>query len=740
MIISYLLLELLLGAVLLGFIAAYKKRLIDRIVLLATVPLAFIAAIIVTKFAFTIPALSEIIATALDSIGMNEELKALVGMFCPIAFPIIATVVFWLLLVLFRILAGIVLSIVHSASGCKAREREAKAAYKEAKREGRDANEEDAENSIFKRYKKPLWHKLTTGAVGAVSGFLIIMLSMLPVVYISDIAEPAVEKALAAESDGTYASELAKTVDENFLIISEKTVFGKIQKYTGMRAVTSAAVTSLTDAEVELENGKTAELNLAEVLATLADNGVSAMVTYERICASGATLKSMAPISNILLLLSENDSVVNFGFVVFDSAKEYIMDGEGSQKFEYDVDSAESLRKDLAAAAGLVDIVSTDLGDLSFDSSTLLNDILAYLEDEESANKLVNTIGEASAFKTNFPKLMEYALGMIADQLDLPEDKADDYEMFIADMTEALNNKTFGTYDEEKVEYFITYSSEHGLNVETYTVANRDEPTELDVAYLNYVEFIGRKNDIEAAFTDKLLDGAKKLSYYIATDGRIYIYSKDAKTWQSYTDGDLKASSLAATLLANEVNKLMIEDAQIVIDFAGTKELARDAKSLIGNANSDIQSSTALLLDAILDADDYSPDGAVYRESIVNALNRDATIDKKHNDSFAASLTVMAKLYVSLTEESSEASIDTIMDNFHLVGRLLDSLKAMESTSAVPEIMLDAIMQNKNYGKFFSADAVQKTLENIKDGKSTYEELFTTVQGVYGLASGIIPT
>ncbi len=741
MIISFLLLELLLGAMLLGFIGAYKKRLFDRIILIATVPLAFIAAILVTKSAMSNAEitilLEERVITLIDGSPSAEFLQSICG---ALVGPVFAMLFFWIFLFLLRIITGIVLWIIHLCSGCRAREKEAKRAYKEAKREGRDAKDEDSEKSIFKRYKKPLWHKLTTGAVGAVSGFLIVMLSMLPVVYISNIAEPAVEKALAAENEGTYANEIAKTVDENFMVLSEKSAFGKIQKFTGMRAITNAAVNSLTKVDIKCEDGTAVEFNLSDVLSSLLESGVDAAVTYERVCASGATMSSLAPMSDIILSIAENDNIVNFCFIAYDNAKVFIFGEDSTKELPYDIESAEALRQDLTAAAGLVEIAASDLGDISFESEDFLNDILAYLEDEESAKKLVNTIGATSVYKTNFPKLMEYALGMIADQLDLPENKADDYAMFIADMTEALNNKAFGTYDESQVEYFIKYAAENGLNVSTYTVANKDEPTALDVAYLNYIEFIDRKNGIEAVFTGKLLDSAKKLSYYVTASGEIYVYSNTSSGWEIYSGGELNKSSYAALLLANEVNKLLIENPTEVIESGDVKDIAELAKNHIGSVELDTENNTVLMLDAVLNISNYSPDGAMYRESIVAAINHNAVIDKAHNDAFGTSLTIMAKLYGSLTEESSEASIDTIMDNFHLVGRVLDCLKAMETTSAVPDKMLDAIMQNKNYGQYFSSDAVQKVLENIKSGKSTYEELFTTVQGVWGLASGIIPS
>ena len=80
-----------------------------------------------------------------------------------------------------------------------------------------------------------------------------------------------------------------------------------------------------------------------------------------------------------------------------------------------------------------------------------------------------------------------------------------------------------------------------------------------------------------------------------------------------------------------------------------------------------------------------------------------------------------------------------VMDNFHLAGRLVDNLQSFEMTKELPEHLLLAITQSREYGKYFVADSMAELSQNVKDGKATYEQLFTSVQALYGMINQFIP-
>lgn len=715
---EYILLEILLGAMLLGFIGAYRKRLFDRVALFLTIPVAFAGAIYVARNIIndsTVDKISDLIG--LNGIeGVSDTFgNTVLTVAEAAAAPIIATLVFWILLLLLRIVAGIVLSIIHLITGAHRRD-------KEARRNKR---------------KRPLWSRLGAGIVGALSGFVIVMLSMIPLMYINNMIEPAVEIALEDENDGTYANELAGALKENAMPLAEGTVFSKIQTITGMRKLTNSALDTLTDVEIKSDDGKSIRFNFTDFVALFAKEGVDASIVYENSCKSTGTAKDLSPVSSMLLRLAESDEFMNAAAALYSDIKLAFPD----MSIPYDIDSADTLRSDITAAAELVKIISSDLASVSMDTEDLLPAILEYLESEESSKKVVNAVATSNLYKTKFPVLMEYALKLLCEQIDISENKSADYEKFIASLTDALNDKSIGAYDKDGAEFFIKYCAENGIKPSDYAIADESNKTETDKAYIAYVDFITRKNKVEAVFVNYRIDDGKKATYFVSSTAQVYVFDKSAGIW-SLHDGktELRDSSYAAQLLSDEINAMMSSDPELAVTGDIIKGIIPALSDFITKTDISVAEGTSKILSAVYSEDGYEPTDSVFKEDIINSLNKDFEHDKKHNDSFATALSIMAQVYGDLTAESDEASTDTVIDSFDDIGRLLDCMKSMESTKDVPDKMLLAITRNESFSDVFSTNAANEALENLRTGASTYEEFFTTIQGIYGIINEIIPS
>ncbi len=718
--IEYILLEILLGAMLLGFIGAYKKRLFDRIVLFLTVPVAFAGAVFLAKSIVTDSSISKSSdLIGLDSIeGMSDTLKTLIlTVGEAAAAPIVATVAFWILLPVLRIVIGIVLSVIHLITGAHRREKEAK------------------RNKV----KKPLWNRLGTGLVGALSGFVIVMLSMLPLVYINNMIEPAVDTALAEENDGSYVSEVAHVLkNENLMPLAQGTLLSKIRTVTGMSKVTDSALDILTDVDVTLEDGKTLRFNLTDLVAFFAKEGVGASVVYESSCKPTGTMKDLSAASPLLMRLAENDEFISIVTAVYGDIKLALPD----LNIPYDISDGDALRSDITAAADLVKLISTDLASVSIDSEDLISALLEYIEDTESSKKLVNTVAASNIYKTNFPTLTEYALKMLCDGIDISKNKSDDYERFIASLAEVLNDRSIEIYDRDAVEVFIEYCALSGIKPSDYAIADINNKTNIDLAYISYVEFITRKNNIEEVFTDYRIDSDSKAQYFVSSDTTVYVFDEESGKWTVHNGlTELCDGSYAAQLLSHEVNRIISSypDTEITDEILRAA-VASALASASTNTNLTVTAGTLKILSAVYSEDYYTPDGTVYREDILNALDKSIEHDKAHNDSFGTALSVMARLYGDLSAGSDDTSSDAIVDSFDDIGRLLDCMKSMKSTKDIPDMLLLAIMQNKSFGDIFETNAAKEALNNLRSGESTYEEFFTTIQGIYGIINEIVPS
>lgn len=750
MLIQYVLLELLIGAVILGFIGAFRKRFIDRIILFISVPVSYLTAILLAKSELSttlsdlaleyIPIPDTVPETAIDGI---ETLAV-----C-FARPILVTVVFWVLLFLFRIIIGFVMLIVHTATGRRRQEKEEKRALKEWKRQRRGQKDKKAAGEKPK-VGKPVWQGMLVGLIGAASGFVIFMLSLLPLGLLNNIAAPALEAALEEDMEGTYANEVAATANENFIPFREDGIFSKIRTYSGMAFITDATIASLTDAKITVSDDKEVEFNCIELLNTVTAAGVKATKIYETTLDGEFTFSDFKGAGDVVLVIAESEPILEIGAQMLTLIEEmpYSEDAPIPERLmaivvnEYRTLDASALKRDLVAVATLVDLISEDFGDVSYDDENLVPELLEYLKDEKSTEKLVSTLAKTTVYGTAVPMLMETGIDLICEFMGLSEDRADDYRRMLDDVCADVNDNSNGEYDETLIETFIEHCVTTGSKVSDYGIANVNEMTELDHAYRSYIRFFGKMSRLEKTFENYHLDNEAGLCCFLSRDGvTVYYYVEVVDMWIKYDpesteplipeleDIDIEPSdaALAATLLINATNSLTnVPDAALT-----SGEIADIARLLVLSIGDNEQfSGAAKILTTLYDESAFTPT-SVYRCDIMAALNKDAIFTKEHDEQLASTITLLANLYSKFTEDGSEPSLEVVMENFTDVGVLLDSFANLSSTKNIPYQMLMVIKLNKDYRYLFAVPEVNEMFTALGKGEASYEDLFKKVKEVY---------
>lgn len=741
--LELILIELLIGAMLLGFLGSYKKRILDRAVLLATVPLAFLISVLACKRVGG--AIGALISERVLSSDMPEAISSAIGaLIVSLSGPFASFVLFIVLLVAFRIVAGIALSIIHTVLGTKRRERR-------AKKKGK---------------KKSLLNKLATGAIGVVSGFLVCMLSFLPFAYINDLTEPIIATAASDELEGTYVNEVAVQLDALGMPFSDGSALSGIATATGIRGIYNVTIRGLTDTSVTLSDGKMLEFNSLDFINSISSEGVRFLALYEESCDSEATFKDFKPAGNVLRALSDSDLLMTLTADVLTKLEAQPLPEDadfGAEMMyfvstEYTSGDAEVVKNEISALAALIDLFSDDLADVSIEENELMTSLLAYMEDEVSSRKMVDSIASSTLYNKGFPLFMEFGLELICDQMNLSENKEDDYRRYLADMQAAFNDKSIAVYDRDLVETFIKYCALTGTSPCEYSVSDPDNKTEIDRGYESYVSFFASMKHIETVFTDYSVSETEYLwSTYICADGgRYYYFGEDFAGTAIYdkwvpdignlndiiagmAGGDAALDellggaeivadpvSVVASRLAHELNSFNAANPDAVITEQDIRQMAQSVISELGS-ESDLASAVRVL-ESLVSIDGYTAAPA-YHEDIINALNRDAALE---NDKVAANISGIAALFNDFTRESDEASFDTVMSHFADVGAMIDRLGEMETTADIPEKMLDVMLRDKNYGKYFRLDPIKHKIDDARAGAITYEQLFTEVAAAYG--------
>ncbi len=730
--IGLIFLEISIAALLFGGIAAYKRSMGERLLMLATVPVAYLLAFLIVKLGAFDGIGKKVGTLVTEAIAFEESAAALALIASILNFIIrlfVTVIVFWLILFVLRLVAKIIL-------------RTTKASEKSA---------------FFAPNEKFLSGKgIATCAIGALCGFMVCTLSLLPLAAIENLVEPAVKRAQDTAHEGTLVQEYA-TVADDYVI---DTAIDTVQKYTGMQAILRATARSLGEATMVTARGELIVYNVNDMLQTLLCDGIDGEAAYEYIChPSQHTLKEVAMLSGVIDDLADSpallavagewmaNNLVNEGTPPIPGEEITVTDQLLDRVIAtYAGGDVATMANDLHAIAALLNTLTTDLGDVSLKTEALTEELLAYLADEDSAYRLVNSMADMGLYSETISLLTEFVLDILCDQLDVPADAAAYGESFRAALLGALNERGQGTYDIDQAEKFIAYMLKHGMTESDYSMEDPTDPTELDTAYISYTRYLVRLEQIAAVFSDFALAGKDTAVFYVMqgdNDYRGQLLCKKDGVWSVCTNEDeINHASFVAAYLLHCSNDHFIENANYGIK---DEEITAYAEALLANLatknyglSATLLADTKALANILQDPTAFAPADKIYRTEIKAAVRTDVVMDDSDDRAFAKMLSTAAGFAAQLTD----GSVDTtalILSNFGTVGRLLDAMHAFQMTAEVPHLILMATTQSAAFGDYLAADSIRTLIDAVKDGTSTYEALFTSVQSFYNMINQLFP-
>ena len=730
--IGLIFLELSVAALLIGGIAAHKRSMGDRLVRLATVPLAYLIAFLIVKLG-AFDGIGRLLSSLLMDADTAKESAATLALIASVVNFVVRlfvmVIVFWLLLIVLRIVAKIVL-------------RKTKAAEKSAF---------FAPNTTFRSGKG-----VATCAIGALCGFMVCTLSLLPLAAIENLVEPAVKKAQDGAHEGTLAQEYATVADEYVI----DTAIDKMQKYTGTQAILRATARSLGDATMVTAHGGVIEYNVSDMLQTILCDGVDGEAAYEYIChPSQHTLKEVAMLSGVIDDLADCPALLAVASEWMESnlkadtappaeSEEVALTDRLLDRViaTYANGDVAAMANDLHAVAALLSTLTTDLGDVSLKTDALTEALLAYLANEDSAYKLVDSMANMGLYSQTISLLTEFVLDILCDQLDVPADAAAYNESFRHELLRALNERGQGTYDIEQAEKFIVYMLKHSMTEADYTLENPNKYTELDTAYIGYTRYIVRLEHIAEVFTDFSLAKKDTVVFYVMqgdNDYRGQLLMKKNGVWSVCTDEDeINHASFLASYLLNGSNDHFKKDLEYTLCdeeiTAYAEELLIALKTKNYGLSATLLADTQTLANALKDPAAFAPADKIYRADIKGALRTEVVLDESDERAFAKMLSTAAGFATQLSDDMADTT-GMILSNFGTVGRLLDAMHVFKMTSEVPDLVLLATTQNATFGDYLATDSMHTLIDAVRDGTATYESLFASVQSFYNMINQLFP-
>lgn len=774
MTIQLIFFEIAIGIAILGGVAAYKRSIGEKLCALGSVILSYALAFLITKLGAFDGIAKAVVGLLLSSEGVGELISssALAGssveaIIASIVRPILMTLVFLLLLIIFKIVISVLLRVLALDEKCSLFRSEIKKKEKKNKNvepaeevavsaEKVDAPAESIDDEQSKGNSSVIWKRVLACAIGALTFYSTAMLSYLPLATVEGLVKPAVEMVQTEEYNGTYVQDMAKIANEHFLPSASNTLFGGLQKYTGFAAILDATTGSLSELSVVNNKGEKTQVNFKALIQGLVCDAADVAAVYEYTCRpDDYTLVDALPVADVIESLADKGVLLEAALEVLEGVEKQAEKKEESS--EKNGISSELLGFVKESYLGKdVSVVQDDLKVLSSLAKTLINDnkdaglrdskyipaLLEYLASTENAEKTVAKMSELHVYEGAFDLLADFGLNALCDTLKISENEEKYYRDYLLSAYEAVNERADGEFYSEHVEAFIRYAAENGITVSEYKIADAENLTETDFAYTNYKHFISQMQRFESLFVTYLIDDKNAASVYTAEDGTLFVYNSKADTWTlCESEQGLRAGSLAAQLMADRVREIFDEDIEHTVSEEEIKVLAAEIIAQLKgeiNASEARKKSAAALLGTLMSSERFDPNGAVYRTEILAALEKGKGFDETQNKEFASILTTVASFAKSVYGET-DVGMELYMQNFASIGRVLDNLQKMEKTAEIPEMMLLAITQHKEFGKYFISDSIIQLSQSVKNGEATYEALFEQVRAFYNIVNQIIP-
>lgn len=591
---------------------------------------------------------------------------------------------------------------------------------------------------------KTLFKKPENGKTGAVSAVLagvttwfFCIFSLLPLFAISSLVTPALNEASKEEYSDTYAYEIAQVVNEKYSFLTDASFVNKAATVTGARGLINLSLNAFGDVEIE-ENGVITECNVYDLLKDVTALGTDGVIAYEMAVAGGHTYKDMQVLVGVMDVCSNSPSLASLATSVISS--ELVPNEQDTVLGEIlncvtvqftGEHGAENFSNDLMVIRNLLNDFIEKNADKEFVPEHIADDLLEYLLDKNNADDIVNNLSSLSSFKDVTAVLSSYGVYSICEMMDIPANKEGAFNSLYQDLITELNDKSYNRVNFEDLDEFIKYLSANQIPVSEYKEQNKNTETgEDDVAIVNYEGYFNRTQKIVNVFDKYGVEEFDDTRTYVLKSGDIYVYDKENDLWSKLDSQTIKNPFLLAEYLIKKVD-LVIDNGEFSEENVKTA-LLNFATEYSGK--SAYATFNANFAEKIRSLDNFTT-SLITEEEILSKI--DKTADVSGGAEPLKEILISASIVLNLGDGDANV-FETLLNNFGQVGKVLDALGNYGITKSVPETLLKAIAQREEVSAYFKYDSIIKITENVKNGTSTYEELFVSIESLYKIANELI--
>lgn len=578
---------------------------------------------------------------------------------------------------------------------------------------------------------------------GAVCGFLILGVVFTPLFYASDYAYSAVSVVRSGEEyDDSSIYRTMKVVDDEIVYPLENCFTMRAYKYTGMFSLMNKAAEA--GGRIVYENGST---SAKKTVDNILENGISAIVIIQSEKGDDNKLsENISALSSDGLLMS----------IIADIAK----------------GSVSSLASDSADGESLENgIVDTIAGHYSraeknevITDIRILADTAVYLNDHKLLSKIIDEKTQADAFSSiisdkellyeymniasdlsSFEELMsyfcKYKINSLNSLFGIPANDAEAYETLVGNILSAMNDSECGGFDPKKVEKFVVDFAASGKKI---TLASGSE-TEREL-YENWKEYERLWVKLQSAFSAACEDMTLGYVWYISSDGCLYFYDSDMYVWQQK---DTVESGYASSAPLCQYLAIKAQDIRHGVGGSLTnREVTyEDLRVFLEeypvwlSAYEKCGSGTAELSKKLLDKDAFVSN-AVTLDEMIGKIDFESWDEQTKKEDIRPLAEIIININI-ISDELKKAKgrtdveyLDSLMDQFELLGTTLDEMAGTHSMSEIPELFVEGMLQDEIFRTYLSAGIVKELNDSVRsDDSMTYSSFMRSMKSMIALVA-----
>lgn len=539
-------------------------------------------------------------------------------------------------------------------------------------------------------YKECAWKRIISFATGAVSGLLILAISLMPIFYTMSIVTTATDAVEDSDAKDSQIYQILSVVDEYISTPYEESFVAQFYDTLGISDLMNYTVKA--GGKIVLDSGKVVYAD--DVLKNIISNGVSIaaqVLSAESKCSTvEENLDAILSDPMVSSLVADLLIGVIKDFEVEETDESDIIGGlVNNFMIHYQNADKAVIEKDLKSLGGALGILAEKGIVLQLASGNA--DIETLLEDEETLRGVVKAISGLSAFGPTIEGAFELGIEILGSTLGIPATSEEAYDALIEHLLEATNGEASSVrFIYSEVESFIRYSISNGKK---YTNNNKHS------GYDDFVAYMARWSAIQLAFGHSGEDRSFG-DFTFEIDGKLYILKSNR-----FSEVPAAPSANAEQSVIDKYNReytKRISPIADLIHYIAKNAGASANESSLRSVIRDYLSRSSISLagkDAgeMIVNEDYSKLDAVTVEKMLSSTDfKNWTDEEKASDSEKCIDIIFNLLGMMdmLGSDGGSQDMGALIGQLAVVGQTMDYMRETTCIKELAPLMLEGLMSN----------------------------------------------